>query len=247
MDDIIKDNERRDGMKQRIWELDVLKGINLLWMLVIHFLFDITWLFPLLEWSEPGWYRLFVRLCGVLFVLLSGICVTLGKHCLRRGLTVLGCGMVITAVTYGMYRFGFDKSIMIYFGVLHCLGSCMILWSMFKKCPNWLLAVIGIAMVAAGLYLRGNATVDHPWLTPLGFVPPKFYTSDYFPLLPNLGFFLLGAVLGRTVYRRKETLLPMVSERNVLVRFFSFCGRQSLFIYLAHQPILAGICILLSR
>ena len=89
--------------------------------------------------------------------------------------------------------------------------------------------------------------MDSLWLIPLGFVPPRFATSDYFPLLPNLGFFLLGTVLGRTVYRKKETLLPMVSEKNVLVRFFSFCGRQSLFIYLAHQPILAGICMLLSR
>jgi len=234
-------------MKKRIWELDAFRGICILGVVFVHFVYDLVELYRIVDWEYPVLFSLVKNWGGVLFVVLSGVCVTLGRRSLRRGVIVLGCGMVITAVTYGMYRFGFDKSIMIYFGVLHCLGSCMILWSMFKKCPNRLLAVIGIAMVAAGLYLRGNATVDHPWLTPLGFVPPKFYTSDYFPLLPNLGFFLLGAVLGRTVYRRKETLLPMVSERNVLVRFFSFCGRQSLFIYLAHQPILAGICILLSR
>jgi uncharacterized membrane protein len=123
----------------------------------------------------------------------------------------------------------------------------MILWSVFRKCPNWLLVVLGVVMVAAGLYLRTRPTVEHFWLVPFGFTSPRFYTSDYFPLLPNLGYFLLGAALGRTAYRRKESLLPMVNQRNVLVRFFSFCGRQSLFIYLAHQPILAGICMLLSR
>jgi uncharacterized membrane protein len=173
--------------------------------------------------------------------------VTLGRRSVRRGLIVFGCGMVITAVTFGMYKFGFDKSIMIYFGVLHCLGVCMILWALFKKCPTWLLALLGIAMVILGLYLRGRITASDYWLIPLGFLPPRFATSDYFPLFPNLGYFLLGSTLGRTVYRKKESLLPQVNQNHFLVRFFSFCGRQSLLIYLAHQPILALVCSLLSR
>ena len=229
-------------MKKRIWELDAFRGICILGVVIVHFVYDLVELYRIIDWKYPPLFSLIKNWGGVLFVVLSGVCVTLGRRSLRRGAIVLGCGLVITAVTYGMYRIGFDKSIMIYFGVLHCLGSCMILWSVFKKCPNWLLAVLGIAMTAVGLYLRFR-----PWLIPLGFIPPRFYTSDYFPLLPYLGFFLLGTVLGRTVYRRKETLLPMVSEQNVLVRFFSFCGRQSLWIYLVHQPILAGICMLLSR
>lgn len=234
-------------MKKRIWELDAFRGICILGVVLVHFVYDLVELYGIIDWKYPPLFSLVKNWGGVLFVMLSGICVTLGKRSVRRGLIVLGCGMVITAVTYGMYRFGFNKGIMIYFGVLHCLGTCMILWSVFKKCPNWLLALLGIAMVAAGLYLRGKPTMDSLWLIPLGFVPPRFATSDYFPLLPNLGFFLLGTVLGRTVYRKKETLLPMVSEKNVPVRFFRFCGRQSLLIYLAHQPILAGICMLLSR
>ena len=234
-------------MKKRIWELDVFRGICILGVIAVHFIYDLVELYNIIDWKYPPLFSFIKSWGGVLFVMLSGICATLGSRSVRRGLIVIASGLLITAVTFGMYKFGFDKSIIIYFGVLHCLGACMVLWALFKKCSTWLLALLGIAMVAAGLYLRGNSIVDVYWLIPLGFVPKVFPTSDYFPLLPNLGFFLLGAVLGRTVYRNKKSLLPMVSERNILVRFFSFCGRQSLLIYLAHQPILALICTLLSR
>ena len=233
-------------MKKRIWELDAFRGICILGVVIVHFVYDLVELYHIVQWSYPPVFSLVKNWGGVLFVLLSGVCVTLGRRSVRRGLIVLGCGLGITAVTYGMYRMGFGIGIMIYFGVLHCLGTCMILWSVFKKCPNWLLLVLGVATIAFGLFLRSRPTVEHVWLVPLGFFPPKFYTSDYFPLLPNLGYFLLGAAIGRTAYRNKESLLPMVNPKNVLVRFFSFCGRQSLVIYLAHQPILAGICMLLT-
>ena len=227
-------------MKQRIWELDVLKGINLLWMLVIHFLYDITWLFPLLEWSEPAWYRLLVRLCGVLFVLISGICVTLGKRCLHRGLAVLGCGLVISLVTAGLAFGGLtDGSIIIYFGVLHCLGCGMLLWPLFRKCPGWLLAVLGGLLFLAGKYLQ-TRTVDTCWLVPLGVLPRSFASSDYFPLVEHLGIFLCGAGAGRYLYRKKASLFPAVRQSRPL-RFFTFCGRHSLPIYMLHQPALALI------
>ena len=232
-------------MKKRIWELDVFRGICILGVIAVHFIYDLTELYGIIDWQYPDWFSFIKDWGGVLFILLSGICATLGSRSVRRGLVVFFSGMIITAVTYGMYRFGFAKSIIIYFGVLHCLGLCMMLWFFFKRLPTWLLAVLGIAMVAAGLYLRGVCLVDHPWLVPLGFTFPDFATSDYFPLLPNLGFFLLGAVLGRTVYRKKESLLPSVSDRNLIVRVFSFFGRQSLLIYLLHQPVLAAICMLL--
>ncbi|MBQ8580294.1 MAG: DUF1624 domain-containing protein [Oscillospiraceae bacterium] len=232
-------------MKKRIWELDVFRGICILGVIAVHFIYDLTELYGIIDWQYPDWFSFIKDWGGVLFILLSGICATLGSRSVRRGLIVFASGLIITAVTYGMYRFGFAKSIIIYFGVLHCLGVCMMLWFFFKRLPTWLLAVLGIAMVAAGLYLRHVCLVDYPWLVPLGFTFPDFATSDYFPLLPNLGFFLLGAVLGRTVYRKKESLLPFVSDRNIIVRIFSFFGRQSLLIYLLHQPVLAAICMLL--
>lgn len=234
-------------MKQRIWELDVFRGICILGMVVVHFVYDLIDLYHLVSWDYPGIIRFAMDWGGILFVILSGICATLGRKSVRRGLIVLGAGMIVTAVTYGMYHFGFaDKIIVIYFGVLHCLGSCMLLWWLFKRLPTWALAVLAIGIVALGFYVDTLPPVDVYYLMPLGLPWKSFATSDYFPLLPYLGWFLLGSVIGRTAYRRKTTLLPLVNSENPIIRFFSFCGRQSLWIYLLHQPILSGILTLVT-
>ena len=232
-------------MKKRIWELDVLRGLNLFLMMVIHFIFDITSLFPLVRWQLPGWYDLVVRLCGSLFVLISGICVTLGKHNIRRGLTVLGGGMIITAVTTALALTGLcDPYIIIYFGVLHCLGCCMLLWPVFEKCPRWLLCLLGLCLMLLGQYLD-TLTADTIWLIPLGVVPRGFSSSDYFPLVRHFGTFLCGAGVAGYLYPDQTTLFPKANQQSVLIRFFSFCGKKSLLIYLLHQPVLAAVAALL--
>ena len=234
-------------MKKRVWELDAFRGLCVLGMVIVHFVYDLIDLYALVDWEYPEWFLFVMKWGGLLFILISGICATLGRRSVRRGVIVVLCGLVCTAVTYGMYRFGMaGKGLIIYFGVLHCLGTCMILWWLFKRLPTWLLAVLGIAMTAAGLYLQTRTFDTGLWLMPLGFMPDGFASSDYFPLLPNLGYFLLGGVLGRTLYRKQETLLPKVNESNPVLRFLRLCGRHSLWIYLLHQPVLSGLCWLLS-
>lgn len=228
-------------MKKRIWELDVLRGVCLLVMTVIHFVYDITVLFPLVQWQVPGWYSYLVPLTGSIFVLISGICVTLGKHPVRRGLTVLGGGMLCTAVTVLLSFTGFcDESIVIYFGVLHCLGCCMLLWPLFRRCPHWLLPVVGLGLLLLGRYLE-TLQGRWVWLIPLGVVTPEFVSSDYFPLVRHLGTFLCGAGAARYVYAGGVSLFPKVREKFFLIRFFGWCGRKSLWIYLLHQPVLAAV------
>lgn len=227
-------------MKNRIWELDVFRGICIIGVVLVHLVYDLTTLYDIIEWQYPAWFAFIKQWGGILFILLSGTCATLGRRSVRRGLVVFGCGLVISAVTYGMYRYGFHKSIIIYFGVLHCLGICMILWWIFKRFPTWLLAVLGIAMAAAGLYLDTVYPVDHLWLMPLGILPPTFSTSDYFPLLPNLGWFLLGAALGRKLYAQKRSRFPLRGTAPV-TRLLQACGRYSLPIYMLHQPVLLAV------
>ena len=226
--------------KPRIWELDALRGVCILCVIVVHFLFDLSF-FGGLDLTLPAWYVFLQEYGGAIFVVLSGVCVTLGSKSVRRGLIVFACGMLITAVTYGMYRLGMSGAdVVVKFGVLHLLGVCMLVYPAFKKLPPAALAVLGLLIAVTGYAIRG-IIVPQRWLFPLGLTYEGFTSSDYFPLFPQLGYFLIGAAIGKTAYREKRTLLPGAFQKTGIARFFCWCGRQSLFIYLLHQPIVYGL------
>lgn len=234
-------------MKQRIWELDVVRGICIVGMVLFHLLYDLQ---HLLGWLPAGNTRLLQFIAdwgGVLFFLLSGICVTLGSHPVRRGLVVFGCGMLVTAVTAGMAWLGWlAGSMVIWFGVLHCLGLCMLLWPLTRRMGwKWLL-ILGLVLIGVGLWLE-QVILPVTWLFPLGIRYPGFASGDYFPLLPFFGFFLLGAAAGKTLYRNGVSLLPNVNTNALWIRAFSRVGRWSLPVYMLHQPVITGILTLLEE
>lgn len=228
--------------QNRIWEIDAARGLCIPGMILIHLIYDIVNLYGFIDWPYPTWYSLFKNNYGALFLLISGVSVTLGRRSVRRGITVFLSGMLVSAVTVGMYLTGMaGRGIIIYFGVLHCLGICMMLWPLFRQCKPTKLLVLGSTLMLAGWWLRGQVW-EVPLLLPLGFVFPGFSSSDYFPLMPNLGYFLLGAAFGKRFYAEKKSLLPKVDPCHPLIRPLCWMGRHSLMIYLLHQPILAAGC-----
>lgn len=232
-------------MTKRIWELDALRGLCILAMVAVHLVYDLVNLFGLAAWEFSGGFRFLMDWGGVVFVLLSGCCATLGKDPLGRGFRVFGCGLLVSAVTVGLVLLGFDPGSIIYFGVLHCLGCCMLLWYFLRKLPRPVLLLLSIAAVAAGLWLT-EWSFPFVWLVPLGFMPHTFVTGDYFPLLPHMGFFLAGALLGERLYPERRSLLPGVDERKQPLGFLCACGRNALPIYLLHQPVITGLLWLTS-
>ena len=211
----------------RIWELDALRGLMILIMVFIHLCFDLDYFRGIDLVKNPA-LQFCMDHCGVSFVILSGLCAVLGRRSVRRGLQVLGGGLIITAVTGGMYL----------------LGTCMLLWPLFRRLPTWVLAVLGAVLVALGAWAE-TAAFGSWWLMPLGLIPSGFSSSDYFPLLPYLGWFLLGACLGRLLYGRRQSLLPDFPSGAWPVRALRWCGTHSLWIYLLHQPVLYALVQLL--
>ena len=166
------------NFKSRIWELDALRGVCILCVIVVHFLFDLSF-FGGLSLTLPAWYVFLQEYGGAIFVVLSGVCVTLGSKSVRRGLIVFSCGMLITAVTYGMYRLGMSgMDVVVKFGVLHLLGVCMLVYPAFKKLPPAALALLGLAIAITGYAIRG-VVVPQRWL----------HIERLFPPLPAAGLF----------------------------------------------------------
>lgn len=101
--------------------LDELRGLDLVSMMLYHGCWDLVNLFGIqADWyyGLPGhlWQQ---SICWV-FILLSGFCVQLGHHTLRRGAQVFGAGALVTAVTLL-----FMPEDRVVFGVLTLLGSAM--------------------------------------------------------------------------------------------------------------------------
>ena len=242
-----KNEEEIKGIaKERIWEIDALRGLLILCVIASHTLFYSANI--LRAFRLPSLVRFVMQYGGVLFVILSGLSATLGSRSFRRGLLVFAGGLVLTLGSVAAVHLGWlTEDMRIYFGVLHLLGFAMMLYPLLKKLPSGVLLVLGFAVIALGYWLEfGNVTVSSRFLYPLGLRYPGMAFGDYFPIAPHLGWFCLGVVLGRGLYPEKRTRFPRVNPETPILRFLRWCGRNSLYIFIFHLPILGAIMMLLA-
>jgi uncharacterized membrane protein len=225
-------------------------------MLAMHFLYDVNVVFG----REPAWYlrpvvRIWQQYICWSFILIAGFAFPWGRRKnLRRGLLLNACGLLITAVTLL-----FLPEEAIRFGILNFLGCAILLTIPLERGLKKLPPLLGLALffllflllrhVESGtIALGGLFRVQLPkglyrfrWLAPLGFPDAHFRSSDYFPMLPWYLLFLCGYELHRIVIPRPalrrllQTRLPLLST----------VGRKTLPVYLLHQPILYGLCLLI--
>lgn len=229
--------------------LDEIRGLAFLNMACYHAMWDLVFLFGLrADWyyGRPGAVWQFVSCSS--FILLSGYCVPLGRHTLRRGLIVFGAGALVTLATWL-----FMPADLVLFGVLTMLGSVMILTALADPLLRRVPARLGLAVSlllflftysakAGYLGFFGLRLIPLPdglyanlFTTWLGFPHPLFYSTDYFGILPWLFLFLAGYYLHHA--KRPETLGWL---RRSFCPPLGWMGRHALILYLLHQPVLYG-------
>jgi uncharacterized membrane protein len=232
---------------KRIWEIDFLRGLSIILVVGYHLLYDLGAFVGAgrffgfsTDLSTVAWSAAQHFFAG-LFIVLSGTSSTLSRSNVRRGLRLLGVSIAVTAVTYI-----FDPSSAIWFGILQLLAvSILIFGAVFEKakpvtCAAWGGFVLGLG-AALHLLKRGMA-IRFDWLLPFGIHSPGFSSFDYFPLIPWLGIFLIGAALGRSVYAPRRSLLPWPLPQT----FVNAAGRHSLLIYIVHQPVILAVLYVLG-
>ena len=237
--------------------IDALRGLALLNMLLYHFLYDVNVVYA----RAPYWYlrpgvHVWQQLICCTFILIAGFSFPWGRrHNLRRGLTLLACGTAISAVTMLAL-----PSEAIRFGILSFMGCAVLLTLPLEKAleklparPGFLLSALLFCLfryVESGTLGLGPFTLPLPaslyrfrTLAPLGFPDPLFRSSDYFPMLPWYFLFLCGWHLSR-LFSRSAALQRAAGVKLPLL---SPVGRHTLPVYLLHQPILMGLCMLLFK
>jgi len=238
----------------RFIELDLIRGFALMFMIVLHLMWDLDY-FGILS-LNAGFYQSNV-IVQVLFFSIVGVCQSLKSDkepqtlqerrrktlkIAKRGLMILGCGMILTIATLIVMP---DRPI--FFGVLHCIGISILLSIPLIRLKEKAI-LIGLPCIIGGIAL-GSINVPNPGYLQLiiGLHPANImnYTIDYFPLLPWFGVTMLGVSIGSLLYRNntRQFKFPELSTTR-FTKFCSWCGRHTLSIYLVHQPVIAGVLYL---
>jgi len=219
-------------------------------MVIYHTTFDLDVLGGYDVQSTTGVWMLFADVTAGLFLFLVGVSLAIsrartsltgwrlfGKY-LARGLRVLAYGMILTVV------FLFLDMGVVAFGILHLIGVSIILSYPFLRLRLTNL-VLGILIFATGQYvLAQNFTSDGFWLLPFGVLPEGVMMPDYRPLLPWFGVVLVGLSFGNAVYASGLRPAILANTAPLLARPLLPLGRNSLFIYLIHQPIIVAVLAL---
>ena len=109
--------------------LDTLRGLTILSMVMYHGTWDLVYLFDMKwDWYDgTGAYVWQQSICWT-FILLSGFCWSFSRNHLRRGGLVFGGGVMVSLVTNILMP---ENRIL--FGILTCIGSCMLLMIPVEK------------------------------------------------------------------------------------------------------------------
>lgn len=262
------------GAKKRVWEADFLRGAAIILMCFDHFMYDLSILpgfFTDFYANAPAsMYKLwddgynfymsafrdtFHYIFATLFLLISGISSTFSRNDGVRCAKLFIFAAILSTATAFIDSVA-DMGTLIVFGVIHLLAFASLAYWLIDKLLKkdlWFL-LFGAAFLIVGIAIEWYA---RPWITDMPADPEKSWLtvleamvglkrvgSDHFPLFPCMGVVLWGAYIGKKFYPERKSLLPMLD--GAWNRGISAIGRNTLWVYLLHQPVIAGIIMIIG-
>jgi uncharacterized membrane protein len=229
--------------------VDAARGVAIGMMVVYHLMYDLDYFGGYPIESTSGFWARFADATASAFLFLVGVSLAIsyarasaghpgrslfGKY-LLRGIRIFAYGMALTVV---FLVFGMG---VVAFGILHLIGVSIILAYPLLR-YRFANLFLGLSLLAAGVYMRiEGLSSQSPWLLPFGVVPENLVMPDYRPLLPWFGVVLLGVFAGNVVYSGGRRPALFAGKAPAVARPLLPLGRNSLFVYLIHQPILIAL------
>ncbi len=265
--------QKQKPQKERIWELDFLRGICVLLMVFDHAMYDIGSLFNE-AWIATGKENIItlVRLAQNyfdnselrftvqnivvwIFALLCGISCSFSRNNLKRGVQASIIAGIITIVTFFM-------DTVIKFGILHMFAFSILLWWLIDTlCCHKKMITAGVCLFLGVMIILLNDALlsayssnhqifsdDNTWYFIGKFMlgnPTSFSSADYYPIFPTTGYMLIGAGISVILYPKKRSLLPWLGKYD-WYKPFNFWGKIAIWVYAFHQVAVVVILALIS-
>lgn len=257
------------GARPRAWELDVMRGVILLCVTLDHCmsygLHDIMtpctsvgiWMQGLAQLYCDSAVRHAMQPFGLwLLAFMSGLTGAFTRSRFHRVFKFwIFCALFMGG--YALLHVVWPELVTasLIFNIIAVLTICFTLgWVLDTiKCPTWLRGYLGALLIVVGItfyykyYILDNANVTSEWLALLVYNDHGRAMSpqNYEPLLPHLGWFLVGGVVGKYLYPDRRTkckrVLPPKALGPVLI-----VGKHSLAAYIVLPFAILGLVKLIS-
>ena len=226
-------------MPKRILWIDVIRGISILAMITFHFAFDLMY-FGFAKSDliyQPDW-RLFERMIAFSFLFIAGLSLSIThkswinwKSFLRRyGVTAI-CAVLISIVTYILFN-----NDMIRFGILHAISVSGLVGLLLLKLNSLSLFFLAVLLFLLNLFIPQPLEGDYFWQW-LIYTTETPNSLDYRPIIPWITPFILG-MASYQLFKKWDLLEVNNTITHNELSILCWLGRNSLVIYLVHQPIL---------
>lgn len=261
--------KKEKNNKNRILEIDLLRGIAVLFMILDHFMYDLWGLLPGMfidfpdklhnfaihywEWEVRAIIRYFIVF---IFMGLVGVCSSFSRSNINRGSKLFGVAMLLTIGTIILSNFTNNYSNLITFGTLHCIALSILFVGVLQKFLNnkWYYLLIGLVMLSFGIYYEVICEYeyfyqDSSFKEIIVIVFKQIIGSvecggDTMGFLLNGGQVLIGYFIGKSLYEKRESIFRFKYSNNII----TYIGRNSLWVYFLHQlliPIIVGLVMII--
>ena len=237
----------------RIRTLDFLRSIAIIAMIFYHFVYDLgDFGYVNLITVVNGYWKLFAQSIGCSFLFLSGVSFWVAAkkeinwpNYIKRFVILLSSAILVSIATF--IQFG---SAFIFFGILHLLAVCSIVALFIYRLPIIIILVLGVGLLALPDFYHTSNYYNEDlfssrYLAWTGLYDGRTGSVDFYAFMPWSAAFVFGLASAKIFIKpeRQHSTSPLSfkeEKTNFIITTLLWMGRNSLLIYLIHQPLLYG-------